>query len=132
MPPISFATHSFPIFLRRSNIADGGAAPIIGAAVIIAVPLCPPAQLAHVNGGALNFIITEDAGDLMGTVALHAQMEDPPHHSSGFFIQEPVVLVLRVLSVAVDGMWWWAFRRCPAPDMPRIAYGCNRANTTRS
>ena len=40
----------------------------------------------------------------MGAVALHAQMEYPPHHGGGFFIQEPVVLVLRVLPIAVDGM----------------------------
>lgn len=30
----------------------------------------------------------------MGTVALHAQMKNAPHHSGGFFIQGPVVLVL--------------------------------------
>ena len=50
--------------------------------------------LAPVNGREFNFIIPEDAGDLMGTVALHAQMKNAPHHSGGFFIQGPVVLVL--------------------------------------
>ena len=40
----------------------------------------------------------------MGTVALHAQMKDAPHNSGGILVDQPVVLVLRVLPVAVDRM----------------------------
>ena len=40
----------------------------------------------------------------MGAVSLHAQMEYPPHNGSGLLVDQPVVLVLRVLPVAVDGV----------------------------
>ena len=38
----------------------------------------------------------------MGAVTLHAQMEDTPHNGGGIFVDQPVVLVLQVLPVAVD------------------------------
>ena len=40
----------------------------------------------------------------MGAVTLHAQMEDTPHNGSGLLVDQPVVLILRVLPVAVDRM----------------------------
>ena len=38
----------------------------------------------------------------MGAVTLHAQMEDTPHNGGGILVDQPVVLILRVLPVAVD------------------------------
>ena len=40
----------------------------------------------------------------MGAVFLYAQMKDAPHNGSGLLIDQPVVLVLRVLPIAVDRM----------------------------
>jgi len=37
-------------------------------------------------------------------MALHAQVENPPHYVGGFFIQEPVVLILRVFPIAKNGV----------------------------
>lgn len=40
----------------------------------------------------------------MRAVTLHAQMEDTPHNGGGILVDQPVVLILRVLPVAVDRM----------------------------
>ena len=40
----------------------------------------------------------------MGAVPLHRKPEDSPHHGSGFLVHQPVVLVLRVFFVAIDGV----------------------------
>ena len=40
----------------------------------------------------------------MGAVPLHCKPEDPPHHGGGFLVHQPVVFVLRVFFVAIDGV----------------------------
>src|SRR5699024_11637770 len=59
---------------------------------------------SQIIGGALHLFLCEYLGNLMGAVPLHRKPEDPPHHGGGFLVHQPVVLVLRVFFVAIDGV----------------------------
>ena len=61
------------------------------------------ALLAEVHSGRLHLILKENAGNIIRAFALNGQPKDAPHHGGGFLVNQPMVLVLRVLLVAVDG-----------------------------
>ena len=83
---------------------DREAVPVIGAAGVHGVLPAASAVAGQIIGGALHLFLCEYLGDLMGAVPLHRKQEDPPHHSGGFLVHQPVVLVLRVFFVAIDGV----------------------------
>ena len=84
--------------------ADRKTVPVIGSAGVHGVFPAAPAVAGQIIGGALHLFLCEYLGDLMGAVPLHRKPEDPPHHSGGFLVHQPVVLILRVFFVAIDGV----------------------------
>ena len=83
---------------------DREAVPVIGAAGVHGVLPAASAVASQIIGGALHLFLCEYLGDLMGAVPLHRKPEDPPHHSGGFLVHQPVVFVLWVFFVAIDGV----------------------------
>ena len=92
------------IFRFLQHGADRETVPVIGAAGVHGVLPAASAVSCQIIGGALHLFLCEYLGDLMGAVPLHRKPEDPPHHSGGFLVHKPVVLVLRVFFVAIDGV----------------------------
>ena len=84
--------------------ADRKAVPVIGAAGVHGVLPAASAVACQIIGGALHLFLCEYLGNLMGAVPLHCKPEDPPHHGGGFLVHQPVVFVLRVFFVAIDGV----------------------------
>ena len=60
--------------------------------------------VADIEAGKVVHLLCEYLGNLMGAVPLHRKPEYSPHHGSGFLVHQPVVLVLRVFFVAIDGV----------------------------
>ena len=83
---------------------DREAVPVIGAAGVHGVLTAASAVASQIIGGALHLFLCEYLGNLMGAVPLHRKPEDPPHHGGGFLVHQPVVLVLWVFFVAIDGV----------------------------
>ena len=83
---------------------DREAVPVIGAAGVHGVLPAASAVACQIIGGALHLFLCEYLGNLMGAVPLHRKPEDPPHHGGGFLVHQPVVFVLRVFFVAIDGV----------------------------
>src|SRR5699024_11211992 len=84
--------------------ADRKAVPVIGAAGVHGVFPAASAVASQIIGGALHLFLCEYLGNLIGAMPLHRKQEDSPHHSGGFLVHQPVVLVLRVFFVAIDGI----------------------------
>ena len=84
--------------------ADRKAVPVIGAAGVHGVLPAASAVAGQIIGGALHLFLCEYLGNLIGAMPLHRKQEDSPHHSGGFLVHQPVVLVLRVFFVAIDGI----------------------------
>ena len=63
--------------------------------------LCP--LLGEIVAGTLHLLGGEHFGNLIRPVSFHGQPENTPHHGGGFLIHQPVIFVLRVFLVAVDG-----------------------------
>ena len=98
-------TDGMPHILRfLQHGADRKAVPVIGAAGVHGVLPAASAVACQIIGGALHLFPCEYLGNLMGAVPLHRKPEDPPHHGGGFLVHQPVVLVLRVFFVAIDGV----------------------------
>jgi len=70
--------------------------------VLSAFPDTPPLP-CKISGRRLNLFLAEYRGDLIGAVALNRQLEDTPHNSSGLLIDQPVIFVVGVFLVAIDG-----------------------------
>ena len=103
--------HRMPhIFRPLQQGADGVAVPVIGAvlvqhgcAALFALLFLLRPLLGEIVAGTLHLLGGEHFGNLIGSVPLHGQPENAPHHGGGFLIHQPVVFVLRVFLVAVDG-----------------------------
>jgi len=94
-----------PHVLRLSQHGtDSEAVPVIGAAGIHGVFSAASAVAGQIIGGALHLFLCEYLGNLIGAVPLHRKPENPPHHSGGFLVHQPVVFILRVFFVAIDGV----------------------------
>ena len=48
-------------------------------------------------------IFKKDSGNVIGAFSLDGQTEDAPHNGGGLLVNQPMVLVVRVFLIAVDG-----------------------------
>ena len=62
-----------------------------------------PALSGEIGGRRLDFLLAEHRGNFIGAVALDGKLEDAPDNSGGFLVNQPVVLVIRVFSIAING-----------------------------
>ena len=85
------------------NLPDDVAAPVIGIGELLLAFPDALVLLAEVDRRRVNLVIEQDAGDVVRTFALNGQLEDTPHHGSRFLVDQPVILVLRVFLIAIDG-----------------------------
>ena len=96
--------HRMPHILRLGqNLPDDVAAPVIRIGEIFLTFPDAFVLLAEVDRRRVDLVIKQDAGDVIGTFALDGQLENTSHHGSCFLVDQPVVFVLRVFLVAIDG-----------------------------
>ena len=96
--------HRMPHILRLGqNLPDDVAAPVIGIGELLFAFPDALVLLAEVDRRRVDLIVKQDAGDVVGAFALNGQLEDAAHHGSRFLVDQPVVFVLRVFLIAVDG-----------------------------
>ena len=74
--------------------------------------------LGLVRRGGEHLFLSQPVGDLRGAKAVTAQLENVPNRFSGFLIDQPVMLILWVFAVAVDGVIGGRFSG-PAPYLIR-------------
>ena len=70
--------------------------------VLPTFPNAPPLP-CEVSGRRLDLRLAEYRGDLIRPVALNGKLEDTPHHRRRFLVNQPVVFVVGVFLVAVNG-----------------------------
>ena len=90
------------IFRLRKNLCDNIAAPVIGIRKFFFAFPDTLILLAEINSRGFNLIVKEYTGNLIRTVALNGQAEDPADNCRRFFVNQPVVFVIRVFLVSVD------------------------------
>ena len=96
--------HRMPHILRLGeDLSHDIAAPVIGIGKFLFAFPDALALLAEVHGGRFHLILKENTGNVVGAFALNGQSENAPYHGSGFLVDQPVVFVLRVFLIAVDG-----------------------------
>lgn len=89
------------IFGLRQDIGNGCPAPVKATVGVVIVLSCPLSTHTHIVGGTFNPCIPQYIGNLGSPFAVHTQMEDFPYNGCRFFINQPMVLVVRVFLVAV-------------------------------
>ena len=90
--------------LRLSqDVSDNIAAPVIGTRKILFVFPHPDAASGKVDGGCFHLIIEQHTGDLIRPIALNGQPEDPANDRRRFLVDDPLMPVIRVLLIPVDG-----------------------------
>ena len=93
-----------PHILRLGeNLPNDVAAPVIRVGELLLAFPDTLVLFAKVDRRRVDLVIKQDAGDVVGAFALNGQLEDTPHHGSRFLVDQPVVFVLRVFLIAVDG-----------------------------
>ena len=93
-----------PHILRLGeNLPNDVAAPVIRVGELLFAFPDTLVLFAKVDRRRVDLVIKQDAGDVVGAFALNGQLEDTPHHGSRFLVDQPVVFVLRVFLIAVDG-----------------------------
>jgi len=96
--------HRMPHILRLGqNLPNDVAAPVIGIGELLLAFPDAFVLLAEVDRRRVDLIVKQDTGDVVGAFALNGQLEDTPHHGGRFLVDQPVVFVLWVLLIAVDG-----------------------------
>ena len=85
------------------NLPDDVAAPVIGIGELLLAFPHALVLLAKVDRRGVDLVIEQNTGNVIGTFALDGQLEDAPHHGGSFLVDQPVVFVLRVFLIAVDG-----------------------------
>ena len=95
----------------------GGRSPIIGIRNLIN-PALPQtvAQTRHMDSGNLNLVLSKKLTDLIGAVPVNGHLKDPAHNISGFFVNDPMVMIQRVFQVAVG--------RSAGNMLTSLALGC--------
>ena len=89
--------------LGQQNI-HGITVPVIGPGHILTVLEQTDATAGQIIAGGLHSLIGQNLCDLITAVTLDAELEDPPHHGSRFFVNDPVVFIVRVFLLTIDGM----------------------------
>ena len=93
-----------PHILRLGeDLSHNIAAPVIGIGKFLFAFPDALALLAEVHGRRFHLILKENTGDIVGAFALNGQSENAPHHGGSFLVDQPMVFVLRVFLVAIDG-----------------------------
>ena len=93
-----------PHILRLGeDLSHDIAAPVIGIGKFLFAFPDALVLLAEVDRRGVDLVIEQNAGDVIGTFALDGQSENTPHHGSRFLVDQPVVFVLRIFLVAVNG-----------------------------
>ena len=93
-----------PHILRLGqNLPNDVAAPVIRVGELLLAFPDALALLAEVHGGRLHLILKENTGNIVGAFALDGQSENAPHHGGSFLVDQPMVFVLRVFLVTVNG-----------------------------
>ena len=96
--------HSMPHILRLGeNLPNDVAAPVIRVGELLLAFPDTLVLFAKVDRRRVDLVIKQDAGDVIGAFALDGQLEDASHHGSRFLVDQPVVFVLRVFLIAIDG-----------------------------
>ena len=93
-----------PHILRLGeNLPHDIATPVIGVGKFLLAFPDALALLAEVHGGRLHLILKENTGNIVGSFALDGQSENAAHHGGSFLVDQPMVFVLRVFLVTVNG-----------------------------
>ena len=87
----------------RQNITDRLAVPVIGTGFLRAAPGAET-FLGKVVGRRFDPVIHQRPRDGMGAFALYGEPIDTADNLGGFLVDQPMVLVLRVFLVTVDGI----------------------------
>ncbi len=91
------------IFRLGQDLSDYKVAPRIGPGdLLLAFPWAASLP-RQISGRAFHLIPIQDIRNVAEAVPLNAQLIDPAHHRRRFLVDQPVVFILRVLPVAVDG-----------------------------
>ena len=93
-----------PHILRLGeDLSHNIAAPVIGIGKFLFAFPNALALFTKVHGGRLHLILKENTGNIVGTFTLNSQPKNAPHHGGSFLVDQPMVFVLRVFLVTVNG-----------------------------
>ena len=96
--------HRMPHILRLGeNLSHDIAAPVIGIGKFLFAFPDTLALLTEVHSRRFHLILKENTGNIVGPFALDGQSENAPHHGGSFLVDQPMVFVLRVFLVTVNG-----------------------------
>ena len=90
------------IFGLGQNLSHNKATPIIRIWELLFAFPYTLVLLTEVNGRGFDFVIKKNTGNLIRTVALNGQAEDPADNGSGFLVDMPSVLIARLFLIAID------------------------------
>ena len=92
------------VFLMRQNPRHRSAVPVVRMGLPGVVPPEPAGVLCEVEAGIVHPLRSQDARDLIRPVPLAGHLINAPDNPRRLLVDEPVVLVLRVLAVTVDAV----------------------------
>ena len=92
------------ILLMRQNPCHRHAVPVMRMGFPGVVPPEPAGMLCKVKAGIVHPLGSQNARDLIRPVPLAGHLIDAPDNVCRLLVDEPVVLVLRVLAVTVDAV----------------------------
>ena len=96
--------HRMPHILRLGeDLSHDIAAPVIGIGKFLFAFPDTLALLTEVHSRRFHLILKENTGNIVGPFALDGQSENAPHHGGSFLVDQPMVFVLRVFLVTVNG-----------------------------
>ena len=96
--------HRMPHILRLGeDLSHDIAAPVIGIGKFLFAFPDTLALLTEVHSRRFHLILKENTGNIVGSFALDGQSENAPHHGGSFLVDQPMVFVLRVFLVTVNG-----------------------------
>ena len=84
-------------------MSDREAVPAVRPGDVLSAFPDAPSLSGEIGGRRLDFLLAEHRGNFIGAVALDGKLEDAPDNSGGFLVNQPVVLVIRVFSIAING-----------------------------
>ena len=96
--------HRMPHILRLGqNLPDDVAAPVIRIGELLLAFPDAFVLLAEVDRRRIDLIVKQDTGNIIRAFALDGQLKDASHHGSRFLVNQPVVFILWVFLIAIDG-----------------------------
>jgi hypothetical protein len=92
------------ILLLAQDFSDGRAVPCVGQFAVVVVLISADTPHTEVVRRAFDFFFREFACDDMDAQTIHRHFIDPLDDKRGVFINEPLVLVVRVFAEAIRGL----------------------------